>query len=329
MRIKFVYTLVSRNEDVYLEELFASLYSLRLFHKEAVVEVLTDDLTAERIRQNGELFQMITTLQEVDVPEEYTLVQRSREIKTRVRQLVNGDYLFLDTDTIVAKPLDDVDLWQGDILAVPDFHVLFKKMSVYNYIVKDVLRIFQTDVSDSPYWFNSGVMFVKDNDFTHRFYEAWHENWKFSCFQKHNHTDQRALVKTDKDFGYIIRRMPDVFNCQMAVSMQYFYEAKIVHFWHMDFLKPQDYCPFLSLEIYRHIKTNGIDAYAADMIKHCKSAFTTPSMVVGEKQMNFLFSGAGVTISHLCIQSKRWKRFFNWISKYIHYIDKLSKCLSR
>ena len=43
MRVKIVYVLISNKEDIYLEQLWLSLYTLRLYNKEAHVAVVMDD----------------------------------------------------------------------------------------------------------------------------------------------------------------------------------------------------------------------------------------------------------------------------------------------
>ena len=45
MKTQIVYTLISSEKDYFLEELWVSLYSLRLFHPEATVNVLVDEPT--------------------------------------------------------------------------------------------------------------------------------------------------------------------------------------------------------------------------------------------------------------------------------------------
>ena len=116
-------------------------------------------------------------------------------------------------------------------------------------------KIFKTDVSDSKYWFNSGVMFVADNELTRKFYKRWNENWTYSCFEKGRSQDQPALLATDKEFDYIISELPGIYNAQVAMSLKYFADATIGHWWHMSFIENQNYSPFFSLQIYKDVKT--------------------------------------------------------------------------
>ena len=252
MKTPILYVLTSSENDLYLEELWVSLFSLHYFNKEVTVKVLSDESTAKRIKARPELCAMIDDLYPVDVPQDYPAKERSRFIKTNIRNLVEGDFLFIDTDTVICAPLDEVDnLTVKNIGMVPELHGPFKEHLTYNYTVADTNRIFDTDTSDSPYWFNSGCMLVRDNTFTHEFFRKWQENWKYSAFKKNNSSDQRALLKTDHDYGYVIECIPDVYNAQIAMSLKWFYEAKIVHFWHFrKFFTPNmDFSPFFSHQI--------------------------------------------------------------------------------
>lgn len=234
MKLQLVYVLISSESDFFLEEFWVSLFSLRRFHPKDKVVVLTDHPTAERVRDRPQLASMITDLKIIDFPDDYDGRLRSRTLKTSVRNLIDGDFLTIDTDTVICGSLDEVDnLPVKNIGMVPEMHGPFKNHITYQFITNELKRIYDTDVSGAPYWFNSGCMFVRDNEFTHEFFRKWNEEWKVATFQKNASSDQRPLLKVDHDYGYVIECLPGAYNCQVALSIQYFHEAKILHFWHM------------------------------------------------------------------------------------------------
>ena len=292
MNTQIIYTLISSEKDCFLEELWVSLYSLRQFHPEATVKVLMDEPTKVYVQRFPKLCSMITEIVVVPVPENYNAKQRSRVIKTTVRNVITGAYFFIDTDTVICKPLSDIDSLTCDIAAVPDGHL---PLSECLFPPTDgVNKMFNTNVSDSKYWFNSGVMYVADNDRMRQFYKRWNENWTYSCFEKGNSQDQPALLATDKEFGYTIQRLPDIYNAQVAMSLKYFADAAILHWWHMTFIENQDYSPYFSLQIYKEIKAQGgLTPHVEQLIKNCKQSFVSPSMPVGKEHILFLFSPAG------------------------------------
>ena len=108
MNTPILYVLTSSESDLYLEELWVSLYSLHHFNKEVTVKVLSDKPTAERIKANPELLAMIDELYPVDVPEEYPAKERSRFIKTNIRNLIDGDFFFFFFYTDTCAPFVEV-----------------------------------------------------------------------------------------------------------------------------------------------------------------------------------------------------------------------------
>ena len=318
MKTQIVYVLISSDKDLFLEELWVSLFSLRIYHPEAIVKVLADEPTAKRIHDHSALNAMITEVVTVKVPMDYSPTARSRVIKTTIRNVIKGSYLFIDTDTVICHSLNEIDEIQYDIAAVPDCHLSLKQDPFRAFKIQNMKNAFKLDISDAEFFFNSGVMYVSDNDLTHNFYKRWHENWQEYLIDNKRRADQPPLIKTDKEFGYIIKQLPDVFNCQMTMSMKYYYEAYILHYFHMDFIKDQSYSPFVGQDIYRELKTAGcITPHIEELIRNCKSAFQTPSMVIGKSQMEVLYSPFAQTFIPLFQTSQRWRRFLNWIAKII------------
>ena len=120
MNTKVVYVLVSNKNDYYVEMLQLSLYSLRMFHPEDIVEVVMDEKTYSRlVKQRHRLLVDVKPIV-VEIPTEYSLMQRSRYLKTRLREIIVGDFLYLDTDTVIADSLAAIDDFQWDMAAVLD-----------------------------------------------------------------------------------------------------------------------------------------------------------------------------------------------------------------
>lgn len=333
MKTQIVYVLISSDADLFLEELWASLYSLRIYHPEATVKVLTDEPTAKRIYERPNLERMISEVITVTVPKEYTPKERSRVIKTTIRDIIKGSFLYIDTDTIVCHSLEEIDSINFDIAAVPDTHLPLADHPFSRGQINRIKQSLDIDISEADYYFNSGVMFVKDTEKAHELYQRWHTNWVYSSFQKGDKDDQPALIKSDSEMGYIIKRLPDVFNCQLALSLKYFHEAYIVHFFHMGFIKDQSYSPFMGLDIYREIKeANAITPHAEELIRNCKSSFATTTMAVGKSQIYFLFSPTGQVCTMLREKSKKWEKTLNWIAvkilKYYRGKEKIKEKLN-
>lgn len=292
MKTKIVYALIASEKDLFLEECWVSLYSLRCYHSDANVTLLVDEATKIYVEQFADFCRMITEIKVVPMPKQYTAKQKSRELKTNTRIYVDGPMLFLDNDTVICKHLDEIDSLSCDMAAVPETHLPLADMPFSP--LEAVKSVFDIDASDSKFYFNSGVIYAADNERTHSFFKKWNENWKFSCFEKGNSQDEPSFLMANREFGNIIEELPGIYNAQVQMSLKYFADAAIVHWWHMNFIENQDYSPYFSQSIYKTIKRERRISEETDwLIRNCKQSFVSPSMPVGIDQMYFLFSSAG------------------------------------
>lgn len=328
---QIVYVLVANEKNLYLEEMWVSIFSLRRHHPEATVKVLMDVETKEYLSRFPQLTSMIDETVVVQTPAEYNAKQRSRQIKTTIRNVLKGDYIFIDTDTVICKPLDGI---VEDIAEMKDFKGI-AAVREGHVTMKDTLfpptgtvkRIFDIDISQSPLMTNSGVMFVADIPFTHEFYKRWNENWKRSCFEKGNSQDQPSLYATDCQYGYVIRELSGIYNAQVAMSLKYYADAVILHWWHMDFIEDQSYSPYFSLEIYQNLKKAGeITPQIEDLIINAKQSFVSPTMPVGKDHILFLFSPAGKIFNRIYKEggAASWLmlKIAKWLERIHHYTKK-------
>lgn len=328
---QIVYVLVANEKNLYLEEMWVSIFSLRRHHPEATVKVLMDVETKEYLSRFPQLTSMIDETVVVPTPAGYNAKQRSRQIKTTIRNVLKGDYIFIDTDTVICKPLDGI---VEDIRELKDFRGI-AAVREGHATMKDTLfpptgtvkRIFDIDISKSPLMTNSGVMFVADIPFTHEFYKRWNENWKRSCFEKGNSQDQPSLYATDCQYGYVIRELSGIYNAQVAMSLKYYADAVILHWWHMDFIEDQSYSPYFSLEIYQDLKKEGeITPQIEELIINAKQSFVSPTMPVGKEHILFLFSPAGKIFNRIYKEggAASWLmlKMAKWLERIHHYTKK-------
>ena len=328
---QIVYVLVANEKNLYLEEMWVSIFSLRRHHPEATVKVLMDIETKEYLSRFPQLTSMIDETVVVQTPAGYNEKQRSRQIKTTIRNVLKGDYIFIDTDTVICKPLDGI---VEDIAEMKDFRGI-AAVREGHATMKDTLfpptgtvkRIFDIDISQSPLMTNSGVMFVADIPFTHEFYKRWNENWKRSCFEKGNSQDQPSLYATDCQYGYVIRELSGIYNAQVAMSLKYYADAVILHWWHMDFIEDQSYSPYFSLEIYQDLKKEGeITPQIEELIINAKQSFVSPTMPVGKEHILFLFSPAGKIFNRIYKEggAASWLmlKMAKWLERIHHYTKK-------
>lgn len=326
MKTQIVYVLVSSEKDVFLEELWASVWSLRQFHPEVTVNVVADHSTADRIDSNTELKKLITNIVVPEVPEHYTPKQRSRELKTRIREFVKGDFLYIDTDTIICKPLDKIDNCEYDVAGVPDSNAWLDDHPFKKGMVGSVKSVFGNDITHKGYLINGGVIYAKDNAIAHELFKRWNKNWTYSCFEKGHSQDQPALWQSDFEMGNIISILPDIYNCQVSMSLQYFADAAIVHFLHMEFISDQSYSPYLSLHIYKDIQKVGtLTSEITEQIINCKSAWKPMTFPVGKDQMLFLYTEAGKNFVKIYKEGGAASWLMLKIAKWLDVMHKYTK----
>lgn len=327
MKTKIVYILISSESDIYLEQLWYSLYSLRLHNKEANVVLLTDEATEKTlVGYRSGIKKFLTSIQVVDVPKTYTPKERSRFIKTSFRKYINGSLLFLDTDTIIAEDLSTIDLIEADVACVLDSHAQLDKIFYGESIRKRMMHIFGINVQHENIYFNSGVMLVKDSPIVHRLFDEWHRNWKIAAFEKGQCFDQPALMASDIACGHVIKELPGIWNCQVLTSIQYLHHAKVIHFFNFPCEGKSEWSPFFDDETFLQLKRSGmITDEMRDYLSDPKSAFFSPTYFKGKVSTEFLNTLVGVTLYHEFKKNGFLYRMVNILCVVRYYLKLLAR----
>lgn len=288
--MKVVYDVISSGNDVYFEMAWASAWSLKKFNPEAYVLVLTDGRTIDNLsfESKAKSADCIDELRAVTFDGKYTNKEKSRWIKTGLRSLVDGDFLFIDTDTIVTGSLLPLlDVACPDVGMILDNNCHSSEISSYpifrNMYVTPLMKIFGDTYRQETDVYNSGVILVKDTPQAAHFFKAWHTNWKVSC-SKGEPRDQLSLVKTIQDMPSVVTELPGIYNCQIRNSIKYFYDAVILHTFCSQ--SRSTISPIFDNEMYWYIKKNGcITDYVMYILVNCKRLFSSPSMIVDKRNM--------------------------------------------
>jgi len=288
-KVQIVYAVVARENGLFFQEMWASVYSFRLHEPDREIRVLCDQETYDYITRFPDFVKLVDEIKVVKVSDTDNLRYRSKEIKTTVRQNVEGPYLFVDTDTICADCLGNIDSFGYDVACVPEFHQPLNKTVFQNVVIGFIKNSFNEDITEKDAWYNSGVMFVNDTPKAYEICKLWNENWQRSSFVGGHKQDQPPLLMTHRMSGYAISELPGEYNCQVGWCVKYLANAKIIHFLHFDYPQDQSFNPFQSKEIYRKIKeARGITSEIADMIKNVKTIYSSPTCVVGWNTINFM-----------------------------------------
>jgi len=229
--MKYLYVLVSNQSDYYSQQAFLSIYSLKLKMQNAFVSLLIDNQTAEYLQNNfQELLKSVDEFKVVELSSEYNNKEKSRFLKTTMRQYVDGDFLFIDSDTIICEDLSEIEKYEFDIGCVLDNHVkLDVHLNKNSFINNAKLCGFEKSLINNKHY-NSGVMYCKDNAKTHSFFSQWHSLWQQSK-AKGILADQTSLNQANAIENEFINELDGKWNCQLVNGgCKYLVNAKIIHY---------------------------------------------------------------------------------------------------
>lgn len=291
MNTKIVYVTVSRNSDCYLEMTWVSAWSAKFYNPDAHITFVADKDTVDGIYSSyrRDFFKLVDEIIPIEIPGDLTNMEKSRWLKTNLRNLVTGDYLFIDSDTIVTGDLSLVDDFKCQLGMVLNWQI---KLSEGPYL--DEMRPLLKNIFNyiGPYddnYFNSGVMYCKDTYSVKKIYDEWHENWKLSNNAGWKY-DQLGLYKAQLDNPGVIEELDGIYNCQITVALKSLYKAKIVHFFSAD---NTTFTPFKRKETYMGIKSDGgLSDELKNQIVHCKECFYGPTLIQDKGAIYFCLQPA-------------------------------------
>lgn len=277
------YILTDTEELMYYNEMLISLSSLRMQRFSGPVVILTDESTAAELQKQKRCeYKELggAELRIVAVPGSYTQKEKSRFLKTSMRDLLSGDFLFLDTDTVVSEPL--ATQFDQELALVLDYNIELQNrsaQSIYNVTSLNRECGYKLDML-FPY-FNTGCIWAKDTSMVHGFFHDWHDEWK-NCLRRGLHHDQPALNYINRMKGGVIQELPDVYNVQISASpspINLIPRAKIIHYFNGGFDK-------IYLLQFPAVKANDIHS---EMIQNIllapKEAFSKSVLIPADKEV--------------------------------------------
>lgn len=268
MKTKLIYVLTCAPDATYIEQALMAIFSARHWNPDAHIVLMADDKTDALLTgKRGEILNYIS--EKIVVPFEDTSLSpmyRSRWIKTNVRELVRGDFLYIDCDTICCKSLAEIDSLECEIGAAPDNNTLFQNDIYKAETCKMVLPI-GCDISNEKYYFSSGVIYCKDTKQTHRLFNLWHKYWQ-EGLENNIPIDQPSLAKADIELGRIIMPINDVYNYVLYTESPMLINASIIHITS----KPKISFLFQS-KMMAIVQKQGLLSWVKDLILHVHTTY--------------------------------------------------------
>lgn len=227
--MKYIYILVNSKTGFYTEQTYVSMLSLKHVSPNAYITLLVDDETDKNDRNSffSSIKQLTNEYKVIPLDKNMPPVAKSRYLKTTMRQIIEGDFLYVDSDTIWASPINEAD-FTFDIMGVLDGNCFLEDNPVRDYIQSVCQKT--NFLPKSKYYVNGGVMYSKDTPFSHEFFKKWHDNWLISskdgCF-----VDQPSLnILISETIPPEKVLLPGTYNAQITFCWDYFFKAKIIHY---------------------------------------------------------------------------------------------------
>lgn len=299
--VKYLFVLTSSPKDFFCEQTLVAIASLRVHNPGAFVTLLTDDKTAATLTgKRAALKDAVDEFVALELDEKFTPMLRSRYLKTVMRNVIDGDFLYMDSDIAIVGDLSIPEEWKGGIYAVLDFHVKLHHAINRKKILRNAKMMgFSPILNDEI--FNGGVMYAADTPEARKFFETWHELWLY-CVSKNFPYDMASLAETNFKFGYITKKMPGEWNCQLAYGKKYIPNGKVFHFFGSRIIDtcgrkvPESMNVFLPKILRKSFytdlkeipvtvnadKTISINEYYDDVIAHAKNEFLYQTKHAGE-----------------------------------------------
>ncbi|MCL2400036.1 MAG: hypothetical protein FWC91_09905, partial [Defluviitaleaceae bacterium] len=175
--MQYLYTLTSTPGDNYYEQFLLSAASLKLKMPSTQIVLLCDSKTKETLTGKRSEYEKLTAkVITKDAPSSFSQVDVSRWIKTSMRRFVQGDFLFIDCDTIITDDLSYIEKLNVKFGACLDKHSLVDSHNNKNLIVNNDKQLGFSSYTGNRH-FNSGVIYCADSPEIHKVFDRWHELW--------------------------------------------------------------------------------------------------------------------------------------------------------
>ena len=310
MKTKIVYVLVSDSSDYYYEQALISVTSARMWNSDAEIVVVVDDRTNVTLTDGREaLGNVVQQKIVVNLSPEMNKKRRSRILKTSLRELVVGDFLYIDTDTVVCDSLAEIDNFCCEIGAVLDQHTTLQRMR--DYQVLERVQLLGGTIEDGDTYYNGGVFYVKDTSRTHIFFRDWRMLYE-QGLDKGMDRDQPALFLCNKKHQ-LIESLNGVYNCLIfSGGLPFLADAKILHAFNgFGF---SDFFLFNDVSYYKKIREQeSLTEEDLQLIKSCRKQFVGEYSLLYGKQLGYAKS----VLFHLYNENRSFFQFVESIGKVL------------
>jgi hypothetical protein len=225
---RVVYVVTSEGRDFYSVMTRVSVASLRLTNANTRVSLACDAASAAAMnRCRDPLLDEVDRWMTFDTPDGSS-GYRNRYLKTNLRNLIDGPFLFLDSDTLVREDVNEVFSSDSDLACAPNRSQDGVERQIWDEDLAVVAAMGWRIRGDV--YVNGGVTFYNDTREARRFAVDWHRKW-IECFRRNGrYRDQPALNAALFDVKPKLRILPHRFNAQLKLEPRVAAGAAILHY---------------------------------------------------------------------------------------------------
>ena len=318
--MKFLYVLVSSESDYYYEQALMSVYSLKRVMPKAFTTLVVDDETSRTFQgKRAEILKYINEYKIVQMDKHKTPRYKSRFLKTKIRELVDGDILYIDVDTIFCDAIDS-SVFKDDVMGVPDGHCLLKDHPMLHFIENNI-KICGFDPG-TPYHINGGVLYLKDSEKARSYGKRWHQLW-MQCVEKGVSIDQPSLNQANADLDNIISILPGTYNAQILRSINELADAKIIHYF-SSWTNEKRYTPSYTLlqpSFLQMVREKGLCENVTKVLEKPKRAFDRHVFLLNGSLNDYLQSKLSSDLAILAGSNNSADiKLYNFLTHFIPWI---------
>jgi hypothetical protein len=228
-----VYVTCATEADLFLEMTAVAVASCRLTNPSARVTLVTDRSVEEiNSAASSYLRGHADRLIAVDAPGA-TPLERSRYLKCNLRELVDGRFLFLDSDTLIFRDLSKIEGLDCDIAAAPDLNEMGRE-----YLCKSGasghFSPVRWEMPETTY-LNAGAIFFSDTPASYAVGRNYVKSWQAYRAVTGRFNDQPAFNRAIHTSNARVECLPLAYNAQILMNPITAKGAAIVHYFSGDF----------------------------------------------------------------------------------------------
>ncbi|MCM1467221.1 MAG: hypothetical protein NC086_03660 [Alistipes sp.] len=324
--MKYVYVLTSTEKDYYYEQCLISVTSLLHYNNAADVIVVTDNKTNDTLKGfRSELKKITNEIKIKKFEDSISMKVRSRLLKTSLRNLIDGEFLYIDIDTVISDRIDTV-YSKKSIAMVLDQHCLLNNHINNNYLTSNA-KTMKYSAGFEDKHFNSGVMLVKDDKISREFFKLWHLLYQ-ETLEKGFDIDQLSLNEANCRMNGVIDELSGEWNVQVNCGLRYFADSKIIHYLGFQPLNKQNIyfntLPFVLCDekLLKKLKSSGsITSQIQEVIENPRIAFKSVTIIPDDCITYYLiFSNHMRVLKFIYV---KFKFIFNFFEKIYGKLIKL------